>query len=284
MLRAGEGRCDRGRQDGGDGVRLAGADQAILAGFDGQDRRGAQGCEVVPLASETPLRMADWAERNRQKVQELSGGRLGYFHVGAYNQQGIAAFLRGHYGNRDKLGLIVDQRHNGGGTTPDSLMELLARRPLYYYRFRAGDDLGVPVGGRAQAVNVLLIDDVQFIAGKESTQEEFFHTMNELISAGRRLVISADRSPQDLDGIESRILSRLSWGLVADVNPADFELRLNIIVKQTLLAFMNGAMPQVAIEHGRKTISAYERPSIDEVEQETRGAAASGTEARKEAA
>jgi chemotaxis protein MotA len=60
-------------------------------------------------------------------------------------------------------------------------------------------------------------------------------------------------------------------------------LRLNIIVKQTLLAFMNGAMPQVAIEHGRKTISAYERPSIDEVEQETRGAAG-GAEARKEAA
>ncbi len=92
-----------------------------------------------------------------------------------------------------------------------------------------------------RAADVLLIDDVQFIAGKESTQEEFFHTMNELISAGRRLVISADRSPQDLDGIESRILSRLSWGLVADVNPADFELRLNIIVKKL------EAMPQAAV-------------------------------------
>ena len=57
-----------------------------------------------------------------------------------------------------------------------------------------------------------MIDDVQFIAGKESTQEEFFHTMNEIISAGRRLVISSDRAPQDLDGIEPRILSRLSLG------------------------------------------------------------------------
>lgn len=83
-----------------------------------------------------------------------------------------------------------------------------------------------------RSADVLMIDDVQFIAGKESTQEEFFHTMNELISAGRRLVISADRSPQDLDGIESRILSRLSWGLVADVNSADFELRYNILVKK----------------------------------------------------
>jgi len=85
---------------------------------------------------------------------------------------------------------------------------------------------------RLRSADLLMIDDVQFIAGKDSTQEEFFHTMNELISAGRSLVISADRSPQDLDGIESRILSRLSWGLVADVNPADFELRLNIILKK----------------------------------------------------
>jgi chromosomal replication initiator protein len=85
---------------------------------------------------------------------------------------------------------------------------------------------------RLRAADVLLIDDVQFIAGKESTQEEFFHTMNELIAAGRRLVISADRSPQSLEGIENRITSRLSWGLVADLNPADFELRHNIILKK----------------------------------------------------
>jgi chromosomal replication initiator protein len=83
-----------------------------------------------------------------------------------------------------------------------------------------------------RSADLLMIDDVQFIAGKESTQEEFFHTMNEIISAGRRLVISSDRAPQDLDGIEPRILSRLSWGLVADINAADLELRLNIIIKK----------------------------------------------------
>ena len=85
---------------------------------------------------------------------------------------------------------------------------------------------------RLRSADLLMIDDVQFIAGKDSTQEEFFHTMNEIIQSGKRLVITADRSPQDLEGIESRILSRLSWGLVADVNPADFELRLNIIEKK----------------------------------------------------
>ncbi len=82
---------------------------------------------------------------------------------------------------------------------------------------------------RLRSVDLLMIDDVQFIAGKESTQEEFFHTMNEIISAGKRLVITADRSPQNLEGIQDRILSRLAWGLVADINPADYELRLNIL-------------------------------------------------------
>ncbi len=111
---------------------------------------------------------------------------------------------------------------------------------------------------RLRAADVLMIDDVQFIAGKESTQEEFFHTMNEIISAGRRLVITADRSPQDLDGIESRILSRLSWGLVADVNPADFELRLNIIVKK-LEAMPQVSMPQDVVMFLARRISANVR-------------------------
>jgi len=114
---------------------------------------------------------------------------------------------------------------------------------------------------RLRAADILLIDDVQFIAGKDSTQEEFFHTMNELISAGRRLVISADRSPQNLDGIESRILSRLSWGLVADVNPADFELRYNIIVKK-LEALPAGTVPDEVALFLAKRISA----SIRELE------------------
>ena len=114
---------------------------------------------------------------------------------------------------------------------------------------------------RLRAADVLMIDDVQFIAGKESTQEEFFHTMNELISAGRRLVISADRSPQNLEGIESRILSRLSWGLVADINPADFELRYNIIVKK-LESLPAGTVPRDVALFLAKRISA----SIRELE------------------
>ena len=109
-----------------------------------------------------------------------------------------------------------------------------------------------------RAADLLMIDDVQFIAGKESTQEEFFHTMNEIISAGRRLVISSDRAPQDLDGIEPRILSRLSWGLVADINQADLELRLNIILKK-LEALPDVSVPQDVVMFLAKRISSNVR-------------------------
>jgi len=109
-----------------------------------------------------------------------------------------------------------------------------------------------------RSADLLMIDDVQFIAGKESTQEEFFHTMNEIISAGRRLVISSDRAPQDLDGIEPRILSRLSWGLVADINQADLELRLNIILKK-LEALPEVQVPDEVVMFLAKRISSNVR-------------------------
>ncbi|MGB0920157.1 MAG: chromosomal replication initiator protein DnaA [Alphaproteobacteria bacterium] len=80
-----------------------------------------------------------------------------------------------------------------------------------------------------RSVDVLMIDDVQFISGKNSTQEEFFHTFNALIDHNRQVIISADRSPSDLEGIEERIRSRLGWGLSADIHPTDYELRLGIL-------------------------------------------------------
>lgn len=82
---------------------------------------------------------------------------------------------------------------------------------------------------RLRSADVLMIDDVQFIAGKESTQEEFLHTVDELMTGGRRLVISADRAPHALDGVEGRILSRLTQGLVADIAAPDFTLRRAIL-------------------------------------------------------
>ena len=80
-----------------------------------------------------------------------------------------------------------------------------------------------------RSADVLLIDDVQFISGKESTQEEFFHTFNTLVDQGRQIVLSADKSPSDLDGIQERLKSRLNCGLVADIHATTYELRLGIL-------------------------------------------------------
>ncbi len=92
---------------------------------------------------------------------------------------------------------------------------------------------------RLRSADLLLIDDLQFIAGKDSTQEEFFHTINEVMAAGKRLVICADRCPQGLDGVEARITSRLSVGLVADIKAPDLALRRAILTRK--LADMPGA-------------------------------------------
>lgn len=80
-----------------------------------------------------------------------------------------------------------------------------------------------------RAVDVLMIDDVQFIAGKDATQEEFFHTFNALVDQGRQIVLSADKSPSNIEEIGDRLRSRLASGLVADLHPTTFELRLGIL-------------------------------------------------------
>jgi len=80
-----------------------------------------------------------------------------------------------------------------------------------------------------RSVDVLMIDDVQFIAGKDATQEEFFHTFNALVDQGKQIIVSSDRAPMEITGIEDRIVSRLQSGLVVDLHPTNYELRLGIL-------------------------------------------------------
>lgn len=97
-----------------------------------------------------------------------------------------------------------------------------------------------------RSVDVLMIDDVQFISGKETTQEEFFHTFNALVDRNHQVIVSADKSPSDLQGMEDRLKSRLGWGLVADIHPTTYELRLGIL--QAKADVLNTHIPKEVME------------------------------------
>lgn len=108
-----------------------------------------------------------------------------------------------------------------------------------------------------RSIDVLMIDDFQFISGKESTQEEFFHTFNALVDQNHQVIISADKSPSDLEGLEERLRSRLGWGLVADIYPTTYELRLGILTAKA--EALDKPVPQKVIEFLAHKISSNVR-------------------------
>ncbi len=110
-----------------------------------------------------------------------------------------------------------------------SVIYLSAEKFMYRFVRALREHNTVDFKEQFRSVDVLMVDDVQFISGKESTQEEFFHTFNSLVDQGRQIVISADKSPSDLEGMEERLISRLNCGLVADIHATTYELRLGIL-------------------------------------------------------
>src|SRR3546814_8075175 len=113
-----------------------------------------------------------------------------------------------------------------------------------------------------RSVEVLMCDDVQFIGGREATQEEFFHTFNALVDQNRQVTISADKSPSDLEGLEERMRSRLGWGLVADIHPTTYELRLGIL--QAKAEHLGTEMPIKVLEFLAHKITSNVRERSEE--------------------
>ena len=138
--------------------------------------------------------------------------------------------------------------------------ELVARNPLkrvlylsaeqFMYRFIQAlrDKQIMDFKELFRSVDVLMVDDVQFIAGKDSTQEEFFHTFNALVDQNKQIVFSADRAPGEIKGIQERIRSRMQCGLIVDLHPTDYELRLGIL--QQKVEYYRGQYPGLKIAAG----------------------------------
>lgn len=127
-----------------------------------------------------------------------------------------------------------------------TVMYLSAEKFMYQFvkALRANETMNFKEQFRS--VDVLMIDDIQFITGKESTQEEFFHTFNALVDQNKQIIISADKAPSDLTGIDERLRSRLAWGLVADIQPTSYELRLGIL--QSKRAQLQANVPDSVLE------------------------------------
>jgi chromosomal replication initiator protein len=115
---------------------------------------------------------------------------------------------------------------------------------------------------RYRETDLLLVDDVQFLKGKESTQEEFFHTFNAIYEAGRQIVLTSDRAPGEIPGLEARLVSRFEWGMVAHVDLPEFEHRVAILRKKAQQDHLELTIPDAVIEF----IARHIKSSVRELE------------------
>lgn len=163
-----------------------------------------------------------------------SGAGLGKTHL----MHSIAWYIRDRQPNRKVVYLSAERFMR-------QFVGALRHKDTYAFKEQFGD------------VDVLLIDDVQFLIGKDATQIEFFHVFNDLIGRGKQIVLSADKPPVNLDGIEDRLKTRLGSGIVADIHPTTYELRLGILASKA--DNLGVAFPQEVLEFLAEKITSSVR-------------------------
>ncbi|MBU6420360.1 MAG: chromosomal replication initiator protein DnaA [Proteobacteria bacterium] len=149
---------------------------------------------------------------------------------------------------------LSTKRPNG---RPVSVAYMSAEKFMYRFINALRSQSTLEFKNELRSVDVLMIDDLQFLIGKDNTQEEFFHTFNALVDAGKQIVISADKSPSDLSGLEDRLRTRLGCGMVADLHATTFELRYSILEAKALRAGVE--VPAKVLEFLARKITSNNR-------------------------
>ncbi|MGC8468878.1 MAG: chromosomal replication initiator protein DnaA [Acetobacteraceae bacterium] len=138
---------------------------------------------------------------------------------------------------------LANPARDGG---PVSVAYMSAEKFMYKFIAAIRSQATIEFKEQLRSVDVLMVDDLQFLIGKDNTQEEFFHTFNALVDAGKQIVVSADKSPSDLSGLEDRLRTRLGCGMVADLHATTYELRLSILTAKAARA--NASVPPRVME------------------------------------
>jgi tricorn protease len=226
------------------------------------DGKGARSLKVIPIASEYPVRQYDWIERNRRRVEELSGGRLAYIYLPDTFNSGYEIFNREFYAQLDKQGLIVDERFNQGGVAADYVIEILRRVPLQSARLREGADVRMPVG-MITGPKVMLTNELSG-SGGDTLPWMWRQAGLGLIVGKRTSGLGVGASAQDL--IDGGRVNVPDWGWY---NPAkgiwDIENRgvaPDVDVEITLADWRAGRDPQLekAVELALKAMTSKPYP------------------------
>jgi len=248
-------------------LRIAAGASAGLAGEVSPGRTTAAEADTAALNGERVTLRED-AQRGDGARAELAGQldprfTFATFVVGKPNEFAYACARRVADSDRPQPGFNPLFLYGGVGLGKTHLMHAIAwsireRAPgrvvaymsaeKFMYRFIAAirSQNTVEFKEQLRSVDVLMVDDLQFLIGKENTQEEFFHTFNALVDAGKQIVVSADKSPSDLSELDARLRTRLGCGMVADIHATTYELRIGILQAKAALAGM--IVPQKVME------------------------------------